>query len=194
MGKIVSVETISTRIEPLAISELSREDDGSESELFAWLTAAELPVEAAIGLNLVALSNIMERSASRITGRHRLTLPQWMALRTLWQAGPEGLSLTRLSRCLLLSKAPITGIMDRLEKHGLARREPDLQDRRVVRAVITEAGIQRFEQVKSGFIEWKERAYASLTEEERSSLLRLLHHLLLQSLAQPEAATKKDQP
>jgi MarR family 2-MHQ and catechol resistance regulon transcriptional repressor len=89
-----------------------------------------------------------------------------MALRALCFAGSEGISLKTLSRCLMLSKAPITGIMDRLEREGLARRAPDLSDRRVVRAVATEAGFQKMEQVKPDLIEWKDRVFAGLTEPE----------------------------
>ncbi len=163
------------------------EEPRSEAELIGWLTATDLPIEAAVNLHLIAVANVVLRAASRLCARHGVTMPQWMALRILWQAGPEGVSLKTLSRCLMLSKAPITGLMDRLEREGLARREPYRTDRRIVKAVITDAGVRRFQQVKPELIEWKDRAYAGITAAERVMLLDLLQRLLLQSLAQPEA-------
>src|SRR5256885_963712 len=104
---------------------------------------SDVPMEAAIPFTIIASANVLQRAVGRILGRHGVTLPQWMALRVLSRVGPEGISFTTLSRCLMLSKAPLTGIMDRLEREGLAQRVPSKTDRRVIRAVITAAGRQR---------------------------------------------------
>lgn len=162
----------------------------NEAELPAWIGSAGLPVEAGITLTLVLVTRVLERTASRVIAPHGVTLPQWMAVRALWQAGPAGLSLTTLSRCLMLSKAPITGIMDRLERDGLARRVLDRADRRVVRAVITEAGMRKFEEVKADFSEWKDRAFAGFSEAEKAVLAALLQRLFVDILAQPEGAAE----
>jgi DNA-binding MarR family transcriptional regulator len=88
----------------------------------------------------------------------------------------------------MLSKAPITGIMDRLERDGLARRVVDRADRRVVRAVITEAGVRNFEEIKADFSEWKDRAFGGFSEAEKAMLAAILQRLLFDILAQPEGA------
>ena len=169
-------------ISPLA------DEPKNEAELHAWIASPGLPVEAGIATTLVLVSKVLERTASRLTAPHSVTLPQWMAMRVLRHAGPAGLSLTALSRCLMLSKAPITGIMDRLERDGLARRVVDRADRRVVRAVITEAGVRKFESIKADFSEWKDRAFAGFNDAEKAAFAAMLDRLLIDILAQPEGA------
>lgn len=50
------------------------------------------------------------------------------------------LTLTALARRIFFSKAGITKMLDRLEKQGLLKREPDPADRRALRAVLTPKG------------------------------------------------------
>jgi DNA-binding MarR family transcriptional regulator len=169
-----------------------RQDPRNEAELFDWMEWGDVPMDAAIPFTIVAAANVLQRAVGRILSRHGVTLPQWMALRVLLRAGEEGVSFTTLSRCLMLSKAPLTGIMDRLEREGLARRVPSKTDRRVVRAVITEAGRRRIETVKPDLIEWKDRGFAGLTGEDRVLLRDLLRRLLDDILAQPEAAPERE--
>jgi DNA-binding MarR family transcriptional regulator len=52
----------------------------------------------------------------------------------------EGLGLAELARRCMVAPTVITGIVDRLERQQLIRREPDAHDRRVNRLVLTEAG------------------------------------------------------
>jgi len=169
-----------------------QQDPRNEADLFDWMEWGDVPMEAAIPFTIVATANVLQRVIGRILSRHAVTLPQWMALRVLLRVGEEGVSFTTLSRCLMLSKAPLTGIMDRLEREGLARRVPSKTDRRVIRAVITEAGLQRIEAVKPDLIEWKDRGFAGLSREDRVVLRDLLRRLLADILAQPEAAPERE--
>jgi len=169
-----------------------RQEPQNEADLFDWMEWGDVPMEAAIPFTIVATANVFQRVIGRILSRHGVTLPQWMALRVLLRVGEEGISFTTLSRCLMLSKAPLTGIMDRLEREGLARRVPSTTDRRVIRAVITEAGRRRIEAVKPDLIEWKDRGFAGLSPEDRGLLRDLLRRLLDDILAQPEAAPERE--
>ncbi|WSC18828.1 MarR family winged helix-turn-helix transcriptional regulator [Streptomyces sp. NBC_01387] len=53
-------------------------------------------------------------------------------------AQPRGMS--ELSAMLGLEKSSLTGLVDRAERRGLVRREPDPQDRRAVRVALTVDG------------------------------------------------------
>lgn len=55
-------------------------------------------------------------------------------------SGQGGCLLGELSRGLHLDNSAITGLVDRLEKKGLATREPVPGDRRAMRVVLTAAG------------------------------------------------------
>jgi len=74
-----------------------------------------------------------QNAATRGTG---LTMPQVSTLSVLFDRGP--LSLKDLSHELGLSHSTVSGIVDRLERHGLARRTVDPADRRVSLVEVTD--------------------------------------------------------
>src|SRR5258708_1007483 len=77
-----------------------------------------------------------------------LTGSQLNALMVLKDAGPEGISLGEIGRALVVTKANVTGLIDRLERNGLverrvgapARGSGSHADRRVTLAKLTKRG------------------------------------------------------
>lgn len=53
----------------------------------------------------------------------------------------DGCQLSALSRALMLDKSAITGLVDRLEKKGLAERRTTPADRRAINIYLSEEGI-----------------------------------------------------
>jgi DNA-binding MarR family transcriptional regulator len=68
--------------------------------------------------------------------RGNLTAPQRCVMQALFHA--DGLSLKELSRCVGLAHSTVSGIVDRLEKRGLAQRRPDPADGRASMIAVTE--------------------------------------------------------
>ena len=66
-----------------------------------------------------------------------LSLRQYAALHTIRQGAT---SPGELARQWQVTPAVITGVIDRLERRGLVRREPDPADRRRLRLALTESG------------------------------------------------------
>jgi DNA-binding MarR family transcriptional regulator len=64
----------------------------------------------------------------------------------------EGLGLAELARRCMVAPTVITGIVDRLERQGLIRREADPNDRRVNRLVLTDAGQELSAAVEQGLV------------------------------------------
>jgi MarR family transcriptional regulator, 2-MHQ and catechol-resistance regulon repressor len=62
------------------------------------------------------------------------------------EAGEAGIRMTDLANRVLLTKAGLTALVDRLEDRGLLARQPGRDDRRVVRIVLTPAGWDLFRQ------------------------------------------------
>jgi DNA-binding MarR family transcriptional regulator len=54
---------------------------------------------------------------------HDTTLPRFDVMAALWRRR-EGVTMSELSRMLLVSNGNATAVVDRLEKDGLARRTP----------------------------------------------------------------------
>jgi MarR family 2-MHQ and catechol resistance regulon transcriptional repressor len=89
----------------------------------------------------IALARCYATFAHAVSTRvmeHGLTTPQFGVLEALYHLGP--LPLGELADKLLVTGGNITYVMDRLEEQGLVIRERSSQDRRVVRARLTEAG------------------------------------------------------
>jgi DNA-binding MarR family transcriptional regulator len=68
-----------------------------------------------------------------------LTMPQLKMLFAIDWLGP--VPMNQLAAFLRVSVSAATGLLDRLVEQGLAHRETDARDRRVVRAAATERGL-----------------------------------------------------
>src|SRR5438552_722977 len=95
-----------------------------------------------VHLRLASCRNLLMRESRQSVERWGLTLPQFDILAELDRAPRAGFTFGELSRLLLVTSGNLTGIVDRLEADGLARREYDKGDRRVVRIVLTRKGRQ----------------------------------------------------
>ena len=104
-----------------------------------------------IAASLDAIGRVMRRSAWDEARKLpvALTPPQLLAMQTLVEAalaglesgdpGDGGLSLSALSSRLGLAHSTTSGIVDRLERLGLVRREPRPDDRRFVIVQLADA-------------------------------------------------------
>ena len=86
---------------------------------------------------LLRLATEVQASYACVAERHDLTPVQARLLCVLLD-GPRGLA--DLAHCFGVEKAALTGLMDRAERRGLARRSPVPGDRRALQATLTEAG------------------------------------------------------
>jgi DNA-binding MarR family transcriptional regulator len=71
--------------------------------------------------------------------REECTMPQFDVLAQL-ERSPDGLTFSALSEHLLVTAGNLTGIVDRLEKQGLAIRETNPKDRRQTFIKLTDKG------------------------------------------------------
>jgi DNA-binding MarR family transcriptional regulator len=79
--------------------------------------------------------NEQSKKAEKETG---LTGPQLWAIKTIAQEAP--IMVSEIARSMYLHPATVVGILDRLEKQGLAARIRSTEDRRVVRVELTTQG------------------------------------------------------
>ena len=143
----------------------------------------DLPLEAAICCHIFVLNSVLERTGNRVAEAHGLTLPQWMALGCIGRGGAAGLTHSELGQRLALSKAPITGVVDRLERAAFVTRTTSESDRRVSRIRATEAGLRVWREVRDALRAQAAHNCATLDPEDREELLGLLSRLLQQVAA-----------
>ncbi|WNG26513.1 MarR family transcriptional regulator [Cystobacter fuscus] len=97
---------------------------------------------------------------------------------TMLYAIQQGISSPKLlARRLLVTPAVITGLLDRLERRGYVRREPEPDDRRRLRMVLTEAGLAVSQQVRRALTGDLAAQFASASPAELKELGRALELL-----------------
>ena len=115
-------------------------------ELFAPLHVDMSAVEALASLRVA--SRMLRLLQERWAEKHGLTEGRLGVLFRLYRCGDTPLG--DLADDLESTPRNITGLVDHLERDGLVERVPDPQDRRSVRARLTDAGKDRIEAI------WKE--------------------------------------
>ena len=112
-----------------------------------------------------------------------LTMPQLRLLYILVNDGPHGAGA--LARRLGLAPSSVTGLLDRLVERGLARRDEDRRDRRVVRAAATALGQELLDALVAQRRGQLLRLFERLSSDEQSDLARVLRALLRVAGEQP---------
>ncbi|MFH8796895.1 MarR family winged helix-turn-helix transcriptional regulator [Streptomyces sp. NPDC017941] len=103
-------------------------------------------------------------------GREHLTASQAKTL-TVLRRGPAAMRV--LAETLACDASNMTGIIDRLEKRALVRREPSPGDRRVKNVVITPDGERAIDTIRAG-MHTTLAGLAALDDGDRATLHALL--------------------
>lgn len=109
----------------------------------------------------------------RLFREYGLTNSQYNVLRILRGEGKPLPSLEIASRTIQAVPA-ITGLIDRLERQDLVRRERCTQDRRVVYVALTKAGERLLAKLDEPLVDLHRRLIGHLTKAELRELSRLL--------------------
>ena len=104
----------------------------------------------------------------------RLTGAQARVL-ALLNVGP--MPMRQIAQRLKCEPSNVTGIVDRLEAHGLAERRADPADRRIKLAVVTAAGHDTAERLRDA-LDFAGEPLAGLSEQERTVLRDLLRRMV----------------
>ncbi|WP_280251382.1 MarR family winged helix-turn-helix transcriptional regulator [Nocardia abscessus] len=122
---------------------------------------------------------VAQREIEAVFGKHGLQRGEFDVLAALRRSGePCELNPSVLADTLMLSRAGMTGRLDRLESAGLVRRVADAQDRRAVRVALTEAGRELVDRVVTEHVANETRMLSVLTVAERTELDRIARILL----------------
>lgn len=128
---------------------------------------------------LHASSTLTRRLDLELRREHGLSVSEWEVLFLLGRSTGGRARMSELARDTLLSQGGITHLVGRLEEQGLARKEPDTQDRRVHRAALTEEGRARLEAATmTHFAGVREHFSGRFSEEELSLLAGFWERLL----------------
>ena len=128
-------------------------------------------------LRLLTCTQLIEREVrARLRERFDTTLPRFDLMSQLWRY-PDGLKMNELSQHLMVTGGNVTGIVDLLEKDGLAERHPEPADRRAYRVRLTRGGRKAFGEMARAHEGWIVELLAGLSLREQAEIHKLLGQL-----------------
>jgi len=130
---------------------------------------AQPAVDLATGL--VRLARVVQDVFARVSARHDLTAAQARLLCVLTDE-PKGMA--KLAGILGVEKAAMTGLIDRLERHGLVQRTAVPGDRRACHVALTASGERRALAVHDEVGTDLDALTSSLSATRRGELLRVV--------------------
>lgn len=127
---------------------------------------------------LIAIRKIIRATdihSRRLTKTVGLTAPQLLVLQAIRDLG--AVAISRLSSEVSLSQATVTTIIDRLERRGYVARQRSEQDKRVVHALLTEAGREAVDAAPTPLQEAFSVRFEQLKDWEQSQILSALQRV-----------------
>ena len=125
-------------------------------------------------LSIARTAAVLEHSTSEALKPYGLTVTQYNALRILRGAGNEGLCRNEIRDRLIARVPDATRLLDRLVEMGLVVRTREGDDRRYVRARITQAGLDLISPLDQVSQEVHRRQLGHLGAERLEALVELL--------------------
>jgi DNA-binding MarR family transcriptional regulator len=127
-------------------------------------------------VRLLGVTRRTESALREVLRGHDTTLPRFDVMAALHRRR-EGVTMSELSRMLLISNGNATAVVDRLEAEGLVRRTPSEADRRTVFVALTPEGLSRFERLAAEHEAHVDRLFGGLSEADLDALSDLLRQL-----------------
>lgn len=137
--------------------------------------AEEQGEQLSVVTGLVRSSFLVDAVYAQSGREYGLTQQQGQLLCVL-MAEPYGMG--RLGATLGLAKSSITGLVDRTERNGLVRREPDPKDTRAVRVALTPKGQRLAAEFYAETCRRIDALAADLDPAERATLAGLLSRIV----------------
>jgi DNA-binding MarR family transcriptional regulator len=132
-------------------------------------------------LRLLSLTTQVEQEIrTRLRERFGTTLARFDYLAQL-ERHPDGLRMSALSRFLMVTGGNVTGLTTQLEAEGLVARQPDPDDGRSWRVLLTEQGRREFAAMATEHEGWVRELFDGVPVRDQQRLYELLgqmrHHL-----------------
>lgn len=129
-------------------------------------------------LRLLRSSRAIEAQLrERLRTKFSITLPQFDVMAALARTA-EGMSMTELSRQLMVSNGNVTGIIDRLVAEKLVLRQAPVSDRRSFIVRLTPKGASQFSVIAKAHEGWIDEMLVEFGSVEAESIISQLDGLV----------------
>jgi len=127
-------------------------------------------------VRLLGVTRRTEGTLRDLLRGHDTTLPRFDVMAALYRR-LQGVTMSELSRMLLVSNGNATAVVDRLEADGLVRRTPSESDRGTIYVALTPEGLSRFERLAAEHEAHIDRLFGNLSEADLDALSTLLKRM-----------------
>ncbi len=129
-------------------------------------------------LRLFSCATLIETEISRrLRANFDISIARFDFMAQLYRSGDDGLTMSELSRCLMVTGGNITGLTDRLQNEGIAERSPHPTDRRSQVIRLTSGGRAGFEAMADAHADWMQELMGGLESTEHTQLMKSLASL-----------------
>src|SRR2546421_12966024 len=139
-----------------------------------------------------AFSVVLQASCAPLGKPYVIPPPQWFALNLL--ASEQDLPIGTLAQRLALDASVVTGIVKRLEQHGLVERVHDRTDYRLVRLHLTGEGQEITHALAAAAAAFNQRLLQGVSQEERAMVREQLARIRANALSTRGEAPHLDAP
>ncbi len=127
-------------------------------------------------VNILKTTEIIRYVYADLFSKYGISEPKFRVLLILSIEG-DGMALCDIGKRMLVTRANMTGLIDRMVKEALVEKKINPDDKRSTKAYLTQKGKDLFESVKDKHIEFSQRMTHSLSDEEKKQLSQLLQKL-----------------
>jgi len=124
-------------------------------------------------LRLIRVSEVLVKAADRFFGKYGLTTTQYDVL-VIINYSEKRVSQSDLGDRRVVSRSNITGIVDRLEKVGLIKREGSADDRRIKYLAITQKGKDLIKKVENKYFDTLKQVVWFLDDKDKGELTEII--------------------
>ena len=123
-------------------------------------------------LNILYTATMLYKASYIYFRQYGITDAQFNVLIQLQYEKQQGLSQTDLGRRLVVNKADMTGIIDRLEKAGFVGREDHPQDRRINIIKITRKGRDIVNKLEPGYFQEVKKVMSDMSKNDLKTIMK----------------------
>ena len=127
-------------------------------------------------IRLLRITRVTESHLREFLRAHESTMPRFDVMAALHRADGE-LTMTELSRRLLVSNGNTTTVIDRLELDGLVQRTPSTADRRIINVALTPAGRRQFTKLAAEHEAQVDAIFGDVSSADLDALEALLQRI-----------------
>lgn len=128
-------------------------------------------------INILKTERIMRMVYDRLFEKYNISEPKFFVILLLSIHEAGGMPLIELGKNMMVSRANMTTLIDRMIKENLVEKRKNANDKRSIKAHLTPKGRQLFDEIKELHMEFSQRMTKALTEEERATLNSILKKL-----------------